>query len=193
MDGTFNTNSRRLPLICLVGITNTNTTFPVAFSYCPAEDKESFIFVLESLILDVFDDSTADPAVIMADQIAGLISALPKVMPGVILQSCDWHCVEAMKRKYRKSSPYNSKFIDDHLTSLSWNYVKSATLDELNLNRSHLLSSLHPDDKAYIEDFWADKEERVIYYHIKKNRNLGCTSSQRVESWHPLVHQVCNG
>jgi MULE transposase domain len=34
IDGTFNTNELRLPLLVAVGITNCGTTFPVAFSYC---------------------------------------------------------------------------------------------------------------------------------------------------------------
>jgi len=39
VDGTFNTNSLRLPLLI-----DSGKTFPVAFSYCPSESKESFDF-----------------------------------------------------------------------------------------------------------------------------------------------------
>ena len=39
VDGTFNTNSMRLPLLIAVGITNSGKTFPVAFSYCPSERR----------------------------------------------------------------------------------------------------------------------------------------------------------
>jgi len=44
VDGTFNTNSLRSPLLLAVGITNFEKTFPVAFSYCPSENKESYDF-----------------------------------------------------------------------------------------------------------------------------------------------------
>jgi hypothetical protein len=49
VDGTFNTNSLRLPLLIAVGITNSGKTFPVAFSYCPSGSKESYDFFFQSL------------------------------------------------------------------------------------------------------------------------------------------------
>ena len=54
VDGTFNTNSLRSPLLIAVGITNSGKTFPVAFSYCPSESKESFDFFLLSLKEEAF-------------------------------------------------------------------------------------------------------------------------------------------
>jgi hypothetical protein len=44
IDGTFNTNSLRLPLLIAVGVTNSGKTFPVAFSYYPSESKDSYSF-----------------------------------------------------------------------------------------------------------------------------------------------------
>jgi hypothetical protein len=49
IDGTFNTNKLRLPLLVIVGVLNTGDTFPVAFSFCPSESKDAFDFVWESL------------------------------------------------------------------------------------------------------------------------------------------------
>jgi hypothetical protein len=45
IDGTFNTNELRLPLLVCVGVLSTNKTFPVAFSYCPSESSRSISFV----------------------------------------------------------------------------------------------------------------------------------------------------
>jgi hypothetical protein len=45
IDGTFNTNELRLPLLVCVGVLSTNETFPVAFSYCPSESAGSIGFV----------------------------------------------------------------------------------------------------------------------------------------------------
>jgi hypothetical protein len=61
VDGTFNTNSLRLPVLIAVGITNSGKTFPVAFSYCPSESKESYEFFLRissQAITDVLAAST---------------------------------------------------------------------------------------------------------------------------------------
>ena len=54
IDGTFNTNELRLPLLVVVGVLSTNKTFPVAFSFCPSESAESIGFVWESLKEECF-------------------------------------------------------------------------------------------------------------------------------------------
>jgi len=56
VDDTFNTNSLRLPLLIAVGITNSGKTFPVAFSYCTSENKESYDFFFQSLKGEAFKD-----------------------------------------------------------------------------------------------------------------------------------------
>ena len=44
VDGTFNTNRDRLPLLIAVGVLNSGHTFPIAFSYVRSESDESFSF-----------------------------------------------------------------------------------------------------------------------------------------------------
>lgn len=41
IDGTFNTNKLKMPLLIAVGQLNSGKTFPIAFSWCPDEDEES--------------------------------------------------------------------------------------------------------------------------------------------------------
>jgi hypothetical protein len=48
IDRTFDTNKLRLALLVAVGTTNTGNTFPVFFSFCPAEDRASFNFCWKS-------------------------------------------------------------------------------------------------------------------------------------------------
>jgi MULE transposase domain len=54
VNGTFNTDSLRLPLLITVGITNSGKTFLIAFSYCPSESKESYDFFFQSFKEEVF-------------------------------------------------------------------------------------------------------------------------------------------
>jgi hypothetical protein len=42
IDGTFNINILRLPLLISIGITNLGKTFPTGFSYCFLESTESY-------------------------------------------------------------------------------------------------------------------------------------------------------
>ena len=76
VDGTFNTNELRLPLLTSVGITNTGKPFPVALSYCLRESTASYTFFFESLRSEVFVDDVADPGVVMGDLATGLISSI---------------------------------------------------------------------------------------------------------------------
>ena len=50
---------------------------------------------------------------------------------------------------------------------MSWEYVKSMTIEELEQNRVILIDALLPEDKDYIRKTWYPKEERVIYCYTK--------------------------
>jgi len=44
INGTFNTNRLKMPLLIAVSQLNSGKTFPIAFSWCPEEDKASYSF-----------------------------------------------------------------------------------------------------------------------------------------------------
>jgi MULE transposase domain len=212
IDGTFNTNELRLPLLVVVGVLSTNKTFPVAFSYCPSESAVSIGFVWSSLKEECFiPASAALPRVVIGDWAAGLTSSVPKAFPEARFQGCDWHAVGAMLKFYRgKTQNYTSEEIDGSgekllktqskadlrvpgLHYFSWVYIKSASLEELETNRSYLISLLRPKDKHYINEHWRKLEEQVIHYYTRTYANLGSTASQRGESYHPVVRKITNG
>ena len=147
---------------------NSGATFPVCFSYCPSESEESFKFVWDSLKEECFipdGDLPAPPGpgVILSNQAGGLTASVPKAFPNTQIQSCDWHAVEAMKMRYRKSG-YKKAEIEGiyeegkkdirGLADYSWQYIKSSTINDLKANRKALIDQLKPEDKAYIEDVW---------------------------------------
>jgi MULE transposase domain len=84
-------NELRLPLLAAVSITNSGSTFPVAFSYCPSESKESLKFFFNYLSRECFkrEDNIPPCRVVISDQATSLIVALPEALPQAILQSCD--------------------------------------------------------------------------------------------------------
>jgi len=61
----------RLPLLIAVGITNSGKTFPVAFSYCPSESKESYDFFFQSLKEEAFAGDIQSLKVVVGDQAGG--------------------------------------------------------------------------------------------------------------------------
>ena len=88
IDGTFNTNALRLSLLATVGISNSEATFPLAFSSCPSESEEAFDFFFNLLKEVVFLKgakfvnrvNTNLLKVVFNDQAAGLISVMPKYL-----------------------------------------------------------------------------------------------------------------
>ena len=44
INSTFNTNTLKLPLTILTGVSNTGKSFPLAFSFAPSENKDSMDF-----------------------------------------------------------------------------------------------------------------------------------------------------
>jgi hypothetical protein len=105
VDGTYNINKLRMPLLIKVGITNSNKTFPLAYSYCPGETTKSYDFFFEILGEEVFFNDILDPTIIIGDQAAGLIKVV-NVLGSIlndILQFCNWHAMEAIKAKFNKA------------------------------------------------------------------------------------------
>lgn len=205
IDATFNTNALQLPLMVAVGVTNENKTFPIAFSYCPSESAESFVFFLESL-RTVFFQNTPEPAVVLSDLAAGMISAfdIHKAMPRSVLQFCSWHAAEAIKKKIRRAGRYTEKEIEGWedkavgvkhkgLKHYIWDYIQSETEEELERNRTTFLNALQPIEQRYIDDNYVPKELRFVTCHTRKLKNLGQNATQRVESYHRVIHGVTHG
>jgi hypothetical protein len=102
IDGTFNTNEDRLPLLVVVGVLNSGKTFPICFSYCPSESAESIGFVWEALKLEIFiPGEVPPPCVVLGDWAGGLIKSVPLAFPNAHFQGCDWHAAQAMLKWYK--------------------------------------------------------------------------------------------
>lgn len=204
VDATFNTNKDRFPLLITAGITNKKRTFPVAISYIPGETVEVFSFFFECLRDKIFTDGIPEFSVILSDQTKGLILAVDtlKCLPNSQLQFCNWHAVEAITAKFRKGG-YTSKEVDGYtndtgnniegLHGLCWNYVKSLNSKDLDTAQQALLNQLLPKNRPYINETWRPKESRVITAFTRRYRNLGANSTQRIESFHRIVHSATNG
>jgi hypothetical protein len=107
-----------------------------------------------------------------------------------------------MKVRYRKNGYKKAeiegefegnKKITFGLADYSWRYIKSLTIDELEANRKLLLDQLKPEDRAFIREPWQPKEDRVVWCYTHYYPNLGSASSQRGESYHPVMRQITNG
>ena len=85
VDGTFNTNTRRLPLLIAVGKLPSGRTFSIAFSWAPTEDTESYCFfwicLKDYYFLRSEEPYAAFSVVILGDQSGGLTASIPLKFP----------------------------------------------------------------------------------------------------------------
>ena len=81
--------------------------------------------------------------------------------------------------------------VEKGLKEYAWDYIKSDSAAALERNRHRLAEMIN--EPEYVNNVWKEKEEKVIHWYTKGNANLGCTSSQRVESFHPVLRQMTNG
>lgn len=195
IDGTFNTNRLKLPLLVAVSQLNSGKTFPIAFSWCPEEDEASYNFYWQCLknhcFNRPFEPPCAPPRVIIGDQSKGLTTSIPIAFPDAKQQLCDWHAVQAMEKKMRDlGTPWDD--IRTIYKAQCWLYIKSMTEQELKANRRSLGNSIGPLFMKYLEETWIPKEQKVVYLYTHKNANLGSTSSQRSESYHDTVKELVN-
>jgi len=213
-DATFNTNKLHLPLSVIVGITNTFKTFPIAFCFITSESTEAFEFVNTQLKELMFYDRSG-PAVIVGDFSKGLGAAMVrcggqarqadggemseglrlsfgasvKMKEGCILQLCEWHAVEAIKKRLVVADQY-IKERREELTDYIWDWVKSSTVTVLEERRERLLMELKTSEREYLITFYQSKEPQFIRAYTKQYPNLGVHSTQRNESYHVVVKAV---
>jgi hypothetical protein len=67
INGTFNTNKLKIPLLVDIGIINSNKTFPQIYSYYPGEIIKSYEFFFKVLRKEVFINDILKPTIIMED------------------------------------------------------------------------------------------------------------------------------
>jgi hypothetical protein len=110
-------------LLVIVGITSTNKNFPAAYSFAKSEATVSFNFLFDSFKHFVFGSDIAEPRVVLADQAAGLIAAMPVSMPNCLLQHCNWHVSQNIAKRLaeRRYLKEERKEVMDHV----WWYIQS--------------------------------------------------------------------
>lgn len=216
-DATFNTNELNMPLSILVGVTNTMSTFPVAYTFISSKSAEAFKFVNACYKEFFFWDDCPGPAVMLGDFLLGLSVAIVKkagisvVRAGMnqvyelvnhldalesdcTLQLCSWHAAKAFKtRLIKEEYPKDIQEEKDvGLHNLIWNWIKSPRVTKLNLNRGILAASLRPKKQDYLHTYWQQQEPQFIQAYTRLLPNLGAKSTQRSEASHPIIKNQTN-
>jgi MULE transposase domain len=189
VDGTFNTNKIRMPLIDCLGVSNCGKSFIFAFAFVTSESRDNWGFILQCLEQTVFNGLPL-PRVVIADQGLGLRSVFESVWPACLLQFCEWHAADNIKRRLAVKR-YKKEERED-IMRLVWRYIQSATELDLEINRTAMKDAMKVDEQKYIDTHWRPKEKQVIRCYTTWNPNLNCFSSQREEGKHPMIKTVLN-
>ncbi|KJZ69900.1 hypothetical protein HIM_10711 [Hirsutella minnesotensis 3608] len=199
-DATFNTNSLHLPLSVMVGITNTGRTFPLAFAFLKSESAEAFEFVNAQLAELIWYDCPP-PRVVLGDQSKGLTAAMALSQARAdqgsqrgdqqILQLCEWHAAESIKKRLLDSGRYTKERRED-LLRLIWEYIQAPDEEQLGKGRHKLLAEMREPERLYVENNWKEKEKQFARAHTRHYPNLGCNTTQRNESYHVVVKASLN-
>jgi hypothetical protein len=86
MDCTYKTNRYDMPLLNIVGITATLSSFNAAFVFLSKECEEDFVWALRKFSL-----IGVSPAVVVTDRELALMRALQVVFPKAANVLCFWH------------------------------------------------------------------------------------------------------
>jgi hypothetical protein len=104
----------------------------------------------------------------------------------IILQLCEWHAVEAIKRKLVHAGKY-PKDKRDSIVDVIWLWVKAESEEAVNEEREKLLGLLHPTERVYLLSYYQPREQHFLRLYTRTYHNLGVHSTQRNEGYHPIA------
>jgi hypothetical protein len=125
----------------------------------------------------------ADSQTIIVDWVAQVEETAPAHDGSrIILQRCEWHAVEAIKKKLIKKG--YSKEKREKLVDLIWKYIKAPDFKTLNTARQKLKDDLRDAEKEYFTSYYEPKEQSFCRAFTRRYPNLGVHSTQRNERYH---------
>jgi hypothetical protein len=178
-----------MPLIDMIGVSNTGSTFPFGFCFVMSESSKAWRFVFEIVETVVFA-GLPKPRVVIADQGLGLRSCWDTVWPDSTLQFCEWHAAGNIKKRLAEKK-YLKKDREE-IMGLVWKYIWFISPASLEANRDEMKARLVTSEVDYINTHWVTKEAQVIRLWTETFPNLNCFSTQRDESIYPIVKTLLN-
>jgi MULE transposase domain len=106
----------------------------------------------------------------------------------VKLQLCEWHAVEAIKRKLVAAGCYKKERRDE-IIEMIWAWVKAPTISALKGYCKELLEALHNEEQVYLCDYYQPKEPQFCWAYTRELWNLGANTTQRSEGYYVVVKE----
>lgn len=197
LDCTYKTNRFQLPLLHIVGTTNTHQTFTIALCFMHSEVEERYVWALEQLKSVVFEGDTENtniqqPQTFCTDAEPALYNAIAKVFPSSCHLLCIWHINHNIGKNCKK------KFKGPEFTQFMklWNrFMQSTTQEDYDTNleavttmarRHHILE--------YLEKTWLNRTQKfVALFTAHQAPHFGNSSTSRVEGGHYRLKRFLDG
>jgi hypothetical protein len=197
LDCTYKTNRFDLPLFNMVGRTNINTSFFVAFSFIKSEAEEDYRWVLEQLLSHLL----SAPGIFVTDCDQALSNALSVIFPGVphLLrhQHIRRNVLSRCKRVFstrRRSERLNSEpaTADDEVNNVmqAWDRVSFAATVPAFQEEWRSFQRRYRREAAfldYLRDTWLPVKEKLMAAWVDEVLHLGTTTMSRAESAHAVL------
>jgi hypothetical protein len=187
LDCTYKTNRYSMPLLHIIGVSPSNTTFSIAFCFMQNEQEESYKWALKTFF-SWLESPIFQPPVLCTDRDLALLGALREDYPEYPHLLCLWHINKNIAAKVKEYFITNEVW-DEFLSSWQ-NLVNSPTEDEYetrlsDFNKKYQLVS--PYALRYIKETWLIYKEKIIRCWTNQYLHLSNSSTSRVEGSHAFL------
>ncbi|KAJ9542274.1 hypothetical protein OSB04_028780 [Centaurea solstitialis] len=179
IDARYKTNSYHMPLLEIVGVTSTNKTFSIAFVFMHEEKVPNYIWALECLKSNIYDNFY--PSAIVTDRELALINACKKVFPTAKRLLCRWHInhnvINHCRPMIQNSQEWSSFY-------QSWSSLLESPNEEVyKYHLAKLQEKLlnYPGVWNYVNGVWLTPYKEMF---VDQYLNFGNHTTNRVESQH---------
>jgi hypothetical protein len=206
MDCTYQTNKEKLPLLEIVGGTNTmkNSTFAIAFALLNNEQESSYHWAINWLLNQIDKATRAGIKVILTDCDTALMNALDAVrISGKVDATnllCIWHINKNVMEKMRdivpaeeraKAARENRVLAEgdirreiERVNSLWQALVNAESVEDYGVCLQSLQLNTPASFVRYVNRQWIPHVQRFVACWANRYLHLGQRASSRVESAH---------
>jgi hypothetical protein len=187
LDCTYKTNRYKMPLLHIIGLSPSNSSFSIAFCFMQNEQEESYKWTLQTFF------SWLDPLpfspVLCTDRDLALVGAIKSICPRSPHLLCIWHINKNVLAKSKQYFSSNEEF--EAFMKLWKELINSSTISDYNnqLAKFETRFSLTPAALRYVKETWLTYKEMFIRAWVGQYLHLGNWATSRVEGSHAVVKQ----
>lgn len=188
MDCTYKTNSFKMPLLDLAGVTADGKTFFIAFAWLTGESEGDFDWALGHVKTLYLPDR--QPTTILTDRSIACMNAVKTHFPSSPTLLCIWHANKAVQAHCR------GPIIQKLGTQEDWKRFNACYHQLIKSPSQHVYSErLHAFEQlvefsqefAYLKNTWLIYKEKLVHAWIDHHLHFGNNVTSRIEGMHAVL------